>query len=457
MDLYSNPLIKPIPKLLNKKNFIEKFNKSPELKVHKSEERNLIETDKITVNFSFGCEQHYYFYERVISKMFTAYDIKINENVIQRLNEINNLTEEQTIHILNQEINTQPSVFGTYLMGLAGTGKTTLVDSIVNLYPRFVIQTFHPHLIFKQIPILKITTPHKSSRKDFCNAILSAMDTILFSNYVNDYKGYSEVSLTNMVKNKVLIHFVGTIIVDEFQDLRTRSGPPELTLAFIKNISNTLKLPIVFVGSFEIEEILFGNWQLCTRNQGFQWFYHKQNSKEYKDLIDELFKHSVIGSQNLAPEISDAYYKLTAGAPRTLTLLHAEAQKICIHSKKKHITILELLIAAKNLFASTNKVVDAIVNHNTALLKNYGDLKFIELPDKPKSNKNSGTHNKSNYKKQVEFSDKSTEDKSLEDLIDASVDRMLLDLYDNSRSLAELEGLYKEHGLIKPIEEILTF
>lgn len=455
MSTEENPLITALPKLMDADEFKEKFSRTPAFEAGDSIDR-LLQADKIITELVISLSRHYYFYQRVVTKMHESYRLRGDEDVIKRLREISELTEEETLRILIQEIDSKPSVFGTYLMSIGGGGKTTMLNFLVKSFPRVIIQTFHPQLVFKQIPILRIETPHRSSRKDLCYAILNAMDVLLGTTYEDDYKYVKENKLTNIVKTKVLIHFVGTIIIDEFQDLRSASGPTELTLAFIKSISNTLKVPIVFVGSLQAEEILFANFQLCTRSFGYTWERFEEGSSDWNKFFDQLFSQSVLdGTQIPTESLKHEYYRATAGVPRLLTTLHSDVQKLCLTTGRKEITELEVKIVEKNLMRSTHAPTKAIINHNSNLLNAYSDLQY--LPFKPKQNGKKKTQavNNMTAKKNApepETKNPATVESNVEEF---DVDRTLIDIARNCRSGREYYNMLLDAGVIRSPQTIL--
>jgi len=376
METKDNPLLSCLPLLKTRISFINAISKAPLFNTFNSIQDRLIESEKIISEFFVGLPRHYYFYERVVNKMIESYRIRTPEVMIRKLAEGNTFSHQETIDLLSDQIRTAPSIFGTYLIGLAGTGKTTIVNNIIKLFPKAIPQ---PKLGVTQIPIVRIQTPYRASRKDLCKSFFRELDNLAKTNYSEQFIRHNETDLADQVRRKTLSHMIGTIVLDEIQDLKTsKTGPTEMTLAFIKQLTNVVGVPIVFIGSLESAGILFGNFQLASRSQGFKWErFEKDDTYDY--FIKSLFKCRVIdGDQELDKTIADLYYELTQGIPRLLNLLHVEAQKICLHSKKNRIEPRDLVIASKNLFTSTSLAMSGIKNYNAEILSRYPDLLTIE-------------------------------------------------------------------------------
>lgn len=446
---------------MDRVSFINAINKIPSFSEFNSVEDRLLETEKIVTEFFVGLPRHYYFYERVVNKMIESYRIRTPDTLIRKLREGQTLTNNETIDMVSDQIRTAPSIFGTYLIGLAGTGKTTIINNIIKLFPKVIPQ---PALGVLQVPVIRIQTPYRASRKDLCKSFFRELDSLAKTDYSDQFFRYNEPDLADQVRRKTLCHMVGTIVLDEIQDLKTgKTGPSEMTLAFIKTLTNVVGVPIVFIGSLEAEEILFGNFQLASRSQGFKWErFEKDETWNY--FIKSLFSYKVIDeSQELDETISDLYYNLTQGVPRLLNMLHAEAQKICLHNRKKKIEPIDLLVAAKNLFSSTSLAMEGIKNYNTQILSRYPDLLTIE---KFKKDPDSELGSNPDEAPKVENGTDQNGNTSINNIpneLERSVKMKdgvigdLLELIENCGTCNESYSIFRENEVIPHISELVEF
>jgi len=468
MENKDNPLINCLPPPRTRISFVNAISKTPLFNTFHSVEDRLIESEKVISEFFVGLPRHYYFYERVLNKMIESYRIRTPEAMIRKLVDGKTLSHQQTVDLLSDQIRTAPSIFGTYLIGLAGTGKTTIINNIIKLFPKSIP---HPKLGVTQIPIVRIQTPYRASRKDLCKSFFRELDSLANTNYSEQFMRYNEADLADQVRRKTLSHMIGTIVLDEIQDLKTsKTGPTEMTLAFIKQLTNVVGVPIVFIGSLEAAGILFGNFQLASRSQGFKWErFEKDDTYDY--FIKLLFTCRVIsGGQELNEELSNLYYELTQGVPRLLNLLHVEAQKICLHSRKNKIEPRDLIIASKNLFSSTSLAMAGIKNYNAEILSRYPDLPTIEKFNRTEVSYLESTGNREISSDGEIFASpgkagsalraiKKTPNHSKADQR-TKCGRMrgdLLELSENCKTSSEVYCIFSEHRIIPNISELVEF
>ena len=455
MKKEDNPFLTHLPKLLERADLVHAFTNTPDIDKTGSLEDKLLECERIISEFMMGLPRHYYVVERVLLKMKASYIVRTPEDLISKLNELEGLESEEAFRMVEGHIKTSPSIYVTYLIGLAGTGKTSTINFIMKMFPRVIT---HKTIGIKQIPILKIDTPHKSSRKDLCINIIEELDSILVkSNYYKQAKRLNENELTNFVKRKLILHFVGTICIDEFQDLKsTTKGPSELTFAFLKRLTNQLGIPLFFVGSLAAREVLFNEFQLATRSQGFKWDRFDSRTEHWNKFIKKLFASRVLeGDQELTDELNAAYYVLTQGIPRMLTTLHCEAQKICLHEKRNVIEIKDLLIVAKNLFCSTEFAIEGIKNYNTQILSRFNDLmtieKFIPIKTEPVDD------DKCEDTEPAKSKNKASESNNPYGPVGSQFEGDLLLLFKNCSSANEVHTIFKENKIIPSMSDIIEY
>ena len=180
MESKINPLIDALPPLLDRMSFINAINRNPNFGSLNSIESCLSESEKIVSQFFVGLPRHYYFYERIVNKMIEGYRVRTPEDMIRKLREGHTFNNEETVDLLTDHVRTAPSVFGTYLIGLGGTGKTAVINNIVRMFPKKIIQRT---LGLVQIPIVKIHTPYRASRKDLCKSFFRELDSLAGTNY----------------------------------------------------------------------------------------------------------------------------------------------------------------------------------------------------------------------------------------------------------------------------------
>jgi hypothetical protein len=454
MTQKNNPFLAHLPRLLERTELVQSITQMPNLDRNGSLEDKLLECERIISEFMVGLPRHYYVVERVLLKMKASYIIRTPETLISKLNEIEGLESDEAFRILDSHIKTVPSIYVTYLIGLAGTGKTSIINFIVKMFPRIIP---HKTLGIYQVPIIKIDTPHRSSRKDLCINILEELDNILGSDYVKKIRRENENEIIKFVKRKLILHFVGTIVIDEIQDLKsTTKGPSEITFAFLKRLTNQLGVPLFFVGSLAAREVLFSEFQLATRSQGFKWDRFDSQSDHWNKFITRLFSIRVIDNvQELTSELKAAYYILTQGIPRLLTTLHCEAQKLCLLENRDMIEIKDLLIVSKNLFSGIDLAIEGIKNYTTQILSRFSDLMTIEKFTSIQTNVDNDDRCKDNEERKAKKNKAESNDSTMDQPYQNEGD--LIILHKNCSYAHEVHTVFIEHKVIPSISEIVQY
>jgi hypothetical protein len=460
----NNPFRNALPRLLTKDEFRTAINSRPEL-FPETLENNLLEIGKVESDFMYGLSRHYYFYERVLSHMYESYRIRTPQWLIKKIVELKTVAREEIIIASKDQIRQVQSVRVTYLSGIAGTGKTSIINFLLRQMPKMIR---HPEIGITQVPILKIQTPPRGTRKDLCREILRELDDILddsadgtvSGNYSLGLKRIGENEFTDYVKQILVAHFIGCIIFDEFQDLRvSKNGPTEQTLAFVKRLTNSLGIPIIFVGSPEMEDIIFGNFQLATRAQGYVWDRLDKKSLEWDRFIKALFKQNIFGEKELSNDLMDFYYELTQGIPRLLVKLHVEAQRVALYEKAGAIATRHLIIAMNTLFKSVSIPILGIKRKIQSILDRYPDLANIEDFSDPEetseklAKKEEGSEKKENSKLEK------TEEQLPKHKLDISQYResSLLSYLKNCQTEMDVYNVFSENKIILPVSELIEF
>jgi hypothetical protein len=172
--------------------------------------------------------------------------------------------------ILTNQARTLPH--GFTIIGCPGVGKSTSLEAILSLYPQVI---FHGRyqgrdLIRAQIVWLKLEAPFDSSTKGICLNFFQAVDDILDTNYERNYTtGRRTDELLLQMARVAANHGLGVLVIDEIQRLsRAKSGGAEKMLNFFVQLSNTIGIPVVLVGTFKARRILSGAVHQIRRGAG---------------------------------------------------------------------------------------------------------------------------------------------------------------------------------------------
>lgn len=144
---------------------------------------------------------------------------------------------------------------GFTVIGCPGVGKSTSLEAILSLYPQVIFHGRYQNrdLIRAQIVWLKSEAPFDNSTKGICLSFFQAVDEELL------------LKMARVAAN----HGLGVLDIDEIQRLSYgKSGGTEKRLNFFVQLSNTIGIPVVLVGTFKARRILSGALHQILRGAG---------------------------------------------------------------------------------------------------------------------------------------------------------------------------------------------
>lgn len=181
-------------------------------------------------------------------------------------------TINSTVHLQdNVRRNSGNEALVSSVIGCSGAGKSTAVEAVLSGYSQVII---HPDYQHVQLVWLKVECPHDASVKSLCINFFRALDTALDNNnkYEKMYvkpRSNAEMLLGDFARIAAL-HSIGLLVIDEIQHLdRSKSGVSERILRFFVQLTNTIKLPILFVGTPKAYELFSPSMRSARRASQF--------------------------------------------------------------------------------------------------------------------------------------------------------------------------------------------
>ncbi|TPE54266.1 ATP-binding protein [Maribrevibacterium harenarium] len=158
------------------------------------------------------------------------------------------------------------------VIGCSGAGKSTAVEAVLSGYPQVITHPTYQHV---QIVWLKVECPHDASVKSLCINFFRALDEALDNNglYEKQYvkpRANTEMLLGDFARIAAL-HSIGLLVIDEIQHLErsSSSNVSDRILRFFVQLTNTIKLPILFVGTPKAYELLATSMRSARRASQF--------------------------------------------------------------------------------------------------------------------------------------------------------------------------------------------
>ncbi|MDO7084764.1 ATP-binding protein [Pseudocolwellia sp. AS88] len=158
------------------------------------------------------------------------------------------------------------------IIGPAGLGKSETVNRAVDMLPTTIL---HPasdtayQKCFLQIPCIKTDINGRSTLSVLQNLLAAIDDKIGTKYYEDNPQRKGEGHLIEALANACWQHGIGLVILDEGQMLITESGKvsgkDSPNAKFLQRLFNSLKVPILLIGTPELEDFLSCNAHTLRR------------------------------------------------------------------------------------------------------------------------------------------------------------------------------------------------
>lgn len=280
------------------------------------------------------------------------------------------------------------SVHGFSIIGVSGIGKTTAIEKILTLYPQIIIHSDYKDSLpsVYQVVYLKIDCPFDGSIKAVCYAFFREMDNLLGTDYSNLY-GRNKYSTDNMMLHMAQIarlHGLGCIILDEIQHLSLSrgSGGAEKLLNFLVTLTNSLKIPVVLIGTMKAMGVLQQDFRQARRGAGQGNIIWERMAKDnmWDLLIEGMWKYQWTKKNNvLTQEIKDTLYDESQGIVDIAIKLYAMSQYKAISSGSETITSTLIRDVAKDSLTLIQPMIKALRSNNISEIARFEDIRPFDI------------------------------------------------------------------------------
>jgi hypothetical protein len=304
----------------------------------------------------------------------------------------------ENIELFTQCSAASNSSTGFLVIGASGAGKTTGVNNVLTQYPqviRHIIDYNGNKTLFTQIPWVRIDCSYDGKISGVCNHFFQEIDLLLGTNYATQY-GRTGTKVDKMIAYMsflALRYAIGVLVVDEIQHIRhTNNG--EALLNFFVTLSNTIKIPIVYIGTYKASKTILGEqYRQGRKVEGIgivEYFRLKQEDSEWNTFIEFLWNYQWVKFKTpLTKEIKDIMYKKTVGIIDRVNKLFMAVQLEAISSGQEKITSELINKVADEKFKLTDAIIKAFQSNDPDQISQYEDIKApnMELEDYLNRNK----------------------------------------------------------------------
>jgi len=273
---------------------------------------------------------------------------------------------------LSNAISAGYSVFGS-----SGTGKSSAMNRIEDLYPQIIEhvsykgRSFH----YKQIVWMRLDCPPDGHLKGLLVNFFSEFDRLTGDSTLTKFARKGRASIDQLIPQMALVarrHSLGALVIDEIQNLlKTTVGAKEEMLKCFKSLVNVIGVPIIYIGTPEAIAVLSDGLMNARRSTGMGAVFvdvFDRNSEEWLMFIRKIWEFQ--WTRNLTPinpEIINLMYDLSAGIANVAANIYIATQEAAIRHGEtggsEKITV-ELIkeVARSASFSMLEKNVDMIRN-----------------------------------------------------------------------------------------------
>ena len=281
-----------------------------------------------------------------------------------------------------------PNASGFTIIGVSGVGKSTAVESVLNLYPQVIRHTQYRGEPFPvtQIVWLKLDCPHEGSRGELCYQFFRAVDACVGTSYLDQYKK-SRITIDSMLTLMARIaqeYSLGLLVVDEVQHLSLAKGGADAMLNFFVTLVNTIGLPVVLIGTSKALPILQGEFRQARRSSGHGDLIWNRMKKEksWAMFVGSIWKYQWIrNAVALTTEMMDIIYEETQGIIVLAVILYVLLQEDAILSERETFGAEDIHRVAVNKMGLVQPMLEALRRNDQKLIDQYEDITDI-LMDK---------------------------------------------------------------------------
>src|SRR6266436_3288865 len=297
---------------------------------------------------------------------------------------------------------------GFTIIGFSGVGKSTSVESVLSLYPQVI---YHSHyaqrdLQVAQVVWLKLECPFDGSPKGLCINFFQALDLLLNTNYKRNYaegRRTTDELLPNMAR-VAGIHGLGVLVIDEINRLSGLKSDGALKLlSFFVQLTNSMGIPIVLVGTYKAKQVLSGEFHQIRRGTGQgdlvwdrmeegEWVENDRHRKKrpkqspgvWQLLIESLWTYQY--TRKICPltrELAQVLYEETQGITDFAAKIYmlAQIRAIVTAPTPDDEVITEDIIrsVARDSLKQAQPVLSALRSGNTEYLSQVPDVNPIPI------------------------------------------------------------------------------
>lgn len=273
------------------------------------------------------------------------------------------------------------------LLGASGMGKSATTDNVLNGYQQVIRHSGAdggPTLT--QIVWLKVECPSGGSLRTLCLYVLQEMDRLLGTSYVLKANKSNIDTLQLSLAQKLQIHAVGVLVIDEINYLSAARLEKERVINFLTSIVNMTNVPLLLIGTLEGIGVLTDTFRNGRRGSGIGsiLFERLERDETWTFFLESMFRYQWTKDQvPLDDELSKTLWNESQGIIDIVVKIFMLSQLRLIAigettGRPERLSCELFKNIARTDLALTRPMLDALRSGNPKEIARYGDLRSLQ-------------------------------------------------------------------------------
>lgn len=394
----NNPYIEALPQIFSEDYVMDHFFSIPKITKHDKLKESFIRYHvlKRVKNFIQPLPIHFEIERRLSTLIRRGYLARnpLDKEFLERIRIINELKEdeEKSISKIYDRMNYIRSTADSLsIIGISGIGKTTAIERLLLMYPQVIKHTEYKGQSFNrtQIVWLKIDCPFDGSLSTLCKSFFKAIDDLLGTRYLEKHGYLNRVTSTMLLHMTSLasMYGIGTLIIDEIQNLLHAKNEQEEMLDFFVTLSNTVGIPTVMIGTSKAQKLFNGNFRQARRaasDGAIIWDRMHKDDEEWQFFLETLWDLQCLKNYSeLTDEVKEVFYEECQGITAIAVNLFILAQERALFDEDNQDEIISAKVlkrTAKEDMQMIQPMIKAVRNNKLSDIMKYEDI-IINLDD----------------------------------------------------------------------------
>ena len=269
------------------------------------------------------------------------------------------------------------------LIGHSGAGKSTTFENILGAYPQCL---FHPTMNLTQLVWIKVDCPKDGSVKELAYAILNAFDEVLGTQHAPKRNSrFTADMCTSRVSHLAVAYNLGVLVIDELQNLSAKkSGGREEMLNWFQELVNTVRLPVVALGTYKARSVLQLDLRHARRLSVFGseiWDPLDKNG-DFDQLVGNMWRYTLLREPGkLTDEMRAVIHEETQGIRAFIVDMFVVAQLHALGKGIETMTPEFFRQVAREEFAAVQPMLNALRSKDPNRIRRFEDLMSYKVDE----------------------------------------------------------------------------